>query len=273
MRKAYLIVPLLLAIILLGCKEEEKIVPSPPTNLSLQASSDGLKVVLSWEASSDPVDGYILYFRGLNQADFQVVDTITGTSATHDPSGETGYYYVTAYTSDGGESDPSEQVTTVPVHTSPLTVYELNNPSGYSGYGWSRTSGSGATYSMVQSSSIAVTDFYVTDWDVGYTGPMDIASPDEVTNDGGNQGGVPSGNWKTTGILEISSSEFEETGILPDKADYENYAECKANTYYAIFTVDTENYAAIYLTGDVSSGSVNVESWFQLVPGLRLLKH
>jgi len=255
----------------MGCKEVLPGIPSPPTGITIEASSNGLQVVLSWEAPGDTVDGYIIYFRGVNKPDFTVVETVYTTSRTVDPLGETGDYYVTAFNK-SGESDPSEKVSTVPVYTSSISVYELNDPGGYAGYGWSRSTGSGSSYSMIQSSSIDVTDFYVTDWATGYSGPtFYLASPDAVSEDGGNQGGVPSGDWKTTWISEITSEDAN--GTLPSHEEYTNYEEAVGNSYYAVYTNDN-HYAVVHIVGEVSSsGTMNVETWFQLIPGLRLIQH
>jgi hypothetical protein len=197
---------------------------------------------------------------------------VTDTFYEHDPDGETGEYYVTAYSDEGGESGPSEIQSTIPVYTDTLTIYELN-ASGYSGYGWDLATGIGHTYSMLQQSSIPVVDFYITDWATGFAGPdYYIASPDMIAQDGGNTGTFPSGEWKVNGILSISISEAN--GILPPSGDYLNYDDLIGNSYYGVHT-NEDFYGVIHVLGvpNLLDGSVQVETWFQRVPGLRLLKH
>jgi len=265
------IIVMALALFFLSCQQEEKAVPSPPTNLSLAASSDGIKVVLSWEASSDEVSGYIVYFKALGQTDFVAQDTVTSTSFTHDPNGETGYYYVTAY-NDAGESDPSEQVSTVPISTGTVTVYEFDNPAGPAGYGWDRTVGTGAAFPMGDTASVPSVDLYVTDDAVGQAGPYYFYSPSLAPQDGGAGSWLPPGPWKQSYFKEIEPDEAN--GIVPEaENNYIEGVELVGNSYYAVNT-DDNHYAVVLIDGEVApDGTVNLKSWFQMVPGLRLMKH
>lgn len=273
MKRAYLATPILIfALFLFSCQQQEKTVPSPPTNLSLGATSYGVGVILSWEASSDPLDGYIVYFKALGQTDFKVADTVTGTSYQHNPNGETGYYYVTAYKSGAGESDPSEQVSTVPISTGDVKVYEFDNPAGPAGYGWDRTVGTGGAFSMSDTASVSLVDLYVTDDAVGQNGPYYFYSPSLAPQDGGVGSWLPQGAWKESYFKDISPDIAN--GILPAaENNYVDGIELTGNSYYAVNTSDN-HYAAVLIDGEVGTdGTVQIKSWFQKVPGLRLIGH
>ena len=147
-------------IVLVGCGDET--VGSAPGNFTLTASSDGLSVRLSWEEPADgQPDNYIVYFMEVNTTDWVVEATLDGNvvSFTHDPSGMTGDYYVAA--DFGGDEYDSPTLTTVPVHTPTMTIYELE-AGGNSGYGWGLSSDfTGTTYSMDDAANAALVDFYI----------------------------------------------------------------------------------------------------------------
>ena len=72
-------------------------------------------VTLAWDASPEPgVTGYIVYYGTSSGTYTQQLDAGNTTSASvPDPnpaSGSTWYFVVTAYTSDGVESDPSNEI-------------------------------------------------------------------------------------------------------------------------------------------------------------------
>jgi len=265
---------LILTLIFISCKEEEILPPGSPSGLVLSATGDGVQVRLEWEApTATSPEGYIIYFKPIGSTSYTVLDTVVETFYVHDPNGETGDYYVTAYTEAGGESGSSETQSTVPIHTDVTSVYELNVPDERSSYGWDRVSGTGSTYFMADAASIPYADFYITDWAMGYAGATyNIASPDEALGDDGNTGFVPTGNWRKNGVLEISTTQANS--ILPPEGDYYNYEEIVGNAYYGIHTED-DHYGVVRVVGspNTSDGSVQVETWFQLIPGLRLVKH
>ena len=274
--KKIAIILVVLTMIFVSCKEEEIISPGSPSGLVLTATGGGTQVKLEWESpTGTSPDGYIIYFKSIGSVSYTVLDTTVDTYYVHDPNGETGDYYVTAYSDAGGESGPSEVQSTIPVHTDPITVHDLNH-SGNSGYGWARASGTGASYPMSQSSSIPEVDFYITDWEAGWDGDANgnyyIASPDMVSQDASNTGFVPQGNWRVNGILSISISEANS--ILPPSGDYANYETVVGNSYYGVHTED-DYYGVVFVSGVPNSldGYVQVETWFQLIPGLRLIKH
>jgi len=269
MRKL-LLVSTVLSLLFIGC-QQEVIAPSEPTDLVASASSDGLRVVLSWNTplEGEP-DGYIIYFKRSGTGDFIAIDSVTVTEYTHDPDGWTGQYYVTAYNK-GGESDPSNTVSTIPVHTTGKSVYELNSAYA-SGFGWDRQTGEADTFPMSDIQSADDVDFYITNFVRGdkETTPYYLASPD-VGPTSVDSTVIDPANWRKNGITEISSSTANDT-VPPGDGEYANYAELIEDSYYAVHTED-DYYGVVYITNVTpKDGQVTIESWFQLVRGLRLFK-
>ncbi|MBD3277198.1 MAG: hypothetical protein GF388_02775, partial [Candidatus Aegiribacteria sp.] len=102
MKKLGLIVLALGIILMAGCAGDDPAGPSgsldPVTGLTIEATSAGTSVDLSWNAVSD-VDGYYVYFRTTSTADWTQVADVTGTTYTHDAT-SAGYYAVMAYEGD-----------------------------------------------------------------------------------------------------------------------------------------------------------------------------
>ncbi len=273
MRRVFLLFTLVAIVAFWGCQQQETAleIPMPPTGLELNATSDGLGVILSWDASSDSVEGYIVYFKPTGQTEFSVIDTVQGTSYTHDPQGLTGTYYVTAFNK-SGESDPSGQMTTIPIATGDVVVYEFDNPEGPAGYGWDRDAGTGAAFPMSDTASIKAVDLYVTDDASGQNGPFFFFSPNLAPSDGGAGDWLPQGNWHQSYFKEISPDEANGTLPLAEN-NYIDGIQIAGNSYYAVNTYDN-HYAVVLIDGDVSpNGTVHIKSWFQMVPGLRLMRH
>ncbi len=246
----------------------------PPSGLTVSADNTGSRVVLTWQASpTEDIDGYIIYFKAVGaKADYTPIDTLEATETSYevDPNGVSGYYHVTAYKGDT-ESDPTEDVSTVPHYTGSVTVYELNG-SGPSGYGWDRNTGAGAAYPMSQATSASSVDFYITNFAAGVSAtPYYITSPD-VSQQCADSTIVPSADWRANGIKSISPEEANST--LPAAGTYVSYEELVGDSYYGVHT--TDNYFAVVHTlgaYNPQDGTQNLESWFQLVQGLRLINH
>ncbi len=244
----------------------------PPASLSISADNTGTRVVLTWEASpTEDIDGYIVYFKPINGT-FAPIDTLEATETQYevDPQGTAGEYHVTAYKGDN-ESDPTDNVSTIPYHTAAVEVYELNG-AGSSGYGWDRTTGSGSAYPMSQASSADNVDFYITNFAAGYTVvPYYLASPD-VSQASSDSSIVPSANWRVNGIKHVTNEEANS--VLPAAGNYVNYEELIGNSYYGVHTEDGY-FGLVYTNGvpNTSNGTQNIETWFQLVQGLRLINH
>ncbi len=246
----------------------------PPSNLTVTADNTGIRVQLHWDASpTADIDGYIVYFKALGaKGEYVAIDTLAATETEYetDPQGTAGYYYVTAYKGDT-ESDPSNEVSTVPAHTDAATVYELNGAGG-SGYGWDRTNGAGSVYPMSQASSASSVDFYITNFAAGYSViPYYIASPD-VSQQCPDSTIVPSASWRVNGIKLVTVQEANS--VLPAAGNYVSYEELIGDSYYGVHTED-DYYGLIHTLGtpDVQHGTQSLETWFQLVRGLRLINH
>lgn len=265
-------------IVLVGCGDET--VGSAPGNFTLTASNDGLSVILSW---TEPTDGqpdeYIVYFMAVNTSDWVVEATLDGNvvSFTHDPAGATGDYYVAA--DFGGDEYDSPTLTTIPVHTAAMTIYELE-AAGNSGYGWGLSSDfTGSTYSMADDANAALVDFYVTNFTDDPMGgpwpaPWSIASPDLAPNDPGGSF-VPAANWRQNWF---SDPITDPQAALPNygATTYFNYTEGIETdpTYIGVYLGTEEHYGLVRFSGvNATAGTINVEAWFQTLQGLRLIEH
>jgi hypothetical protein len=264
-----------LAFVFVACGDEEA--GSAPQNFAIVATADGLGVVLSWE---EPLDGqpdnFLVYFREVNTTDWIEQAELAGDELTytHDPTDMTGDYYVAA--DFGGVMYDSGILTTIPVHTATMTLGELNAVD-FAGYGWDITTDFMAdTYSMIVATSIPLVDIYLSNWDPGITAmPYGIWAPDQAVTDPGNLGGVPAGAWKLTAIYEDIINDPQAP--LPEHTtltyvqyvDMDNYP-----AYVGIYTVDGY-YALLHVptTPNTINGTVDIESWFQTVEGLRLIAH
>lgn len=250
------------------------IVGGAPTGLAIVADTDST-VKLTWTAPAEGTpDKYIVYFKAVDAADYEMVtNNVTTTSYVHDPSGKTGTYQVAAKFGSEEYKSPTT-VTTVPINTSATEVAELN-AAGSSGYGWSRTSGTGSTYSMIQAANAPLVDFYITDWATGSAGTTYyIVEPALApTDDPGGIGVVPSAGWHITGFSAPLSGDVS---ALPRHVSG-NYYSSQEITQYPFFTgcYTYDEYFALVKISDPNSTSksVKAETWFQLVKGLRLIKH
>jgi hypothetical protein len=264
-----------LAFVFVACGDEEA--GSSPQNFAIVATTDGLSVVLSWE---EPVDGqpdnYIVYFREVNTTDWLEQAELDGDvlTYTHDPLDMTGDYYVAA--DFAGVEYISGTLSTIPVHTALMTLGELNAVD-FAGYGWDITTDfMASTYSMIVATSIPLVDIYLSNWDGGIAAtPYGIWAPDQTVTDPGNTGGVPTGAWRLTAIYENIINDPQ--AVLPEHTtqNYVQYVDMdNFPAYVAVYTVD-DYYALLHVptTPNLINGTVEIESWFQTVEGLRLIAH
>lgn len=254
----------------------------PPTGVAVSAGpgeSDST-VMVSWTTPAEgSPDKYLVYFRSVVDSGFTVLGETTATSYAHNPHGVTGQYKVTAVF--GGDAyDGAEKPTTVPVSTGAITLFEINADSSRCGFGWSRDSGTGKVYAMTDSANCAFVDFYVSDLRAGTGGELDIVSPNKADSvDSGAVGIVPQAAWKTNGFTNpLSNAQNPVPGYQPPpNANYFIYTQitmqpCYIGCYTAGDTV--KHYALIQVdSADKASGKVWLQSWYQLVPGLRLMRH
>ncbi len=253
----------------------------PPTGVAVSAGpgdSDST-VMVSWTTPAEgSPDKYMVYFRSVADSGFTVLGETTATSYAHNPHGLTGQYRVSAVF--GGESfDGADQPSTVPIQSA-ATLLEINADSSRCGFGWTRDSGIGRTYAMTDSANSAYVDFYVSDLQVGTGGELNVVSPNKADSiDPGAVGIVPAAAWKTNGFTNpLTSAQNPVPGYQPPpNANYFIYTQitmqpCYIGCYTAGDTV--KHYALIQVdSADRASGQVWLQSWYQLVPRLRLTRH
>lgn len=264
----------------------------PPTELLLTAASD-TTIRISWTAPAGSVpDSYVIAFMETGTSAWLDVGgaTDSATQADHNPLGRTGRYCVSAIF--GSRSYPATRTpTSAPVPTGATTVGELNSLV-YSGFGWDRDSGTGSIFTMGYASNADRVDFYITDWSTGFAGPAYYAaSPDWGPYEPGGTGLVPVGPWRPNGLICLSEGEQSPLPAF-DSTRYTNNLKLGSDstlvavvctdttvtidTTVAIDTLVTVNrrYALVRLgSPDTVSGTVQVETWFQPIKGLRLIQH
>ncbi|MBN2464959.1 fibronectin type III domain-containing protein [candidate division WOR-3 bacterium] len=244
-------------------------IPSGPArNLSLRAETDST-VRLAW---SPPVEGtpnqYLVMFKPVGGTYAVALET-GDTTCEHDPAGLTGEYRVLAQFG-GRYVEPEETLSTLPVQTNSTWVDELN-ASGKPGLGWPAPARVGVTYDMSDTAWVDLVEFYVTDFKAGSSGPTYyLASPDLAPGDSG--GGVPAGRWQVTSFVELAS----EQGPLPAPGDssWRTSARVASTPVYAGCRTQQDFYAVVKVTQmRITQADVRLETWFQPVQGLRLLRH
>ncbi len=255
----------------------------PPTGVAVSAGPDSDSTVLvSWTTPAEGAsDKYVVYFRAVADSGFAVVGETTATSFVHNPHGVTGQYKVSAVF--GGSSyDGAEKPTTVPIHSVPVTLSEINLDSIRCGFGWARDSGIGGVFGMIDTADSAHVDFYVSDFQPGFGKQLSIASPNMADSiDSGAVGIVPRASWRINGF---SNPLADPQAPLPppDTVDrrykyYLNYTGVNQTPCYIAFLTAAEqqkHFALIQVDSfNVASGRVWLQTWYQLVPGLTLIRH
>ncbi|MFO7675350.1 MAG: fibronectin type III domain-containing protein [bacterium] len=240
-----------------------------PRNLTLVAATDST-VALAWdEPDAGTPDQYFVYFRQVGTGPYLRVKETVETDFTHDPAGMTGWYRVTAQFA-ADEYYAPETLTTVPVETPEDLVVEFSL-AGNSGFGWDRATGAGLSYPMRQDESADAVDFYVTDFALGYAGPAySIASPTYGPSD--PSGEVPQAPWR---MSRFTAELPDERAPLPRYSDivYQTARVVHPGLALGCRTEDG-HYAMVKVTEvNTLTGQVRLRSWFQLVPGLRLIRH
>lgn len=240
-----------------------------PTNFRLRAGSGGLTVQLTWSRPvAGPPDEYLVYFR--DRGEFEVIVRTNQTLHIHNPAGRTGDYLLAARF-DTTLYYATDTLTTRPVHTPLMTIYELNGP-GAQGYGWNRMTGLAASYDMGDAGNATSVDLYCTDFATGHRGPVyTVASPSEAPRDPG--GGVPPGDWRKSWFAYITGNEHDP---LPAFATplYQDLQDIGPLPLFLAAYTEGQFYALVRITSvDTGTGQVRLESWFQPIPGLRLIAH
>uniref|UniRef100_A0A7C4GDI9 PKD domain-containing protein n=1 Tax=candidate division WOR-3 bacterium TaxID=2052148 RepID=A0A7C4GDI9_UNCW3 len=241
----------------------------PPTELRLSQSS-GVYVRLRWNPgrNSDSTR-YFVWFRSLDSNRFAVVDSVAALSCVHDPIGATGEYTVSARMG-GREAFAAETLSTVPVCTDTVVVFELN-AGGPAGYGWDSMTRQGRVLSMTDTALAGMVAWYLTDLTSGHNGPVYyLASPHIGPGDPG--GRVPPANWPRSGLVRVWGSSQDP---LPeyDTLLYQNTVPVGLSGSDIAVYVSTGHYALMRVfEPDANQGTCPVVSWFQPVRGLRLMR-
>jgi hypothetical protein len=267
---------LALLVVIQGCG----VLGGPPTGVAVSygPNESDSTVLVSWTTPAEgAADKYRVYFRPSADAGFAAVGETTATSFAHNPHGVTGQYEVAAIfgpDSFMGAENPS----TIPVH-SEVTLFEINTDSSHCGFGWSRDSGIGKVYSMTDSANHAFVDFYISDLAAGTGRALKIVSPNKAHPDTGvsidsGAGIVPRAAWRANGFSNPVSAETVPSyqALPPTYFIFVEIAQpCLAGAYTAGDTL--KHYAFIRVDSvDAAAGKVSLQTWFQLVPGLRLIR-
>jgi len=268
----FLTLPLMCAVVFLHCGGGE---PSPPMNFTIAAGEDGITVALAWdEPDNGNPDNYIVYFRAVDATEFTAVDTVEELTSIHDPFTKTGAYFITAVFGDTEEH--SKTLTTIPVHTQPLTLGELNT-SYDAAYGWDLTADfSGHTFSMFDSLNIPFIDLYVTELKNGpWSTPYYVASPTELGSDYGATL-VPGGEWRETWFTTPLSDPQMYLPVYATTTYFRWMEDLREDSLYIGVYLGSEGYFALVKFSDfgvADSFTIQAETWFQSVQGLRLIAH
>ncbi len=253
----------------------------PPTGVAVSAGpgdSDST-VLVNWTTPAEgSPDKYMVYFRPVSDSGFVVLGETTATSYAHNPHGVTGQYKVTAVF--GAESyKGADEPTTVPVLSDAVTLFEINADSSRCAFGWSRDSGIGSVYGMIDSANCAYVDFYISDLQAGVGDLLDIVSPNQADLiDYGAAGIVPAAAWRKNGFADPHLNP-QDPVVAYDTAPYTYHIYTQITSqpcYIGCYTAgDTmKHYALIQVdSADKASGQVWLQSWYQLVPRLRLMRH
>ena len=256
------------AAVLAGCRGGAG---KEPLNLRLEADTDStVKVIWSVPTDATP-DKYLVYFRAVGETSYSLVAETTANLWTHDPNGATGWYRVEAKF--GAETyAATSNPGTVPVRTDTVALAELN-AAGNAGFGWDPQTGLGRTCPMTNVRSVSSADLYITDFKPSGANqqPYSIASPDMGPSDAGNV--VPTDSWR---VSTFTDTLPDENGMLPSFSEtlYFNYSDIlKVPCSIGCFTADGHYVLVKVVAVDVENCWVCVETWYQLLPGLRLTRH
>lgn len=243
----------------------------PPGDVQIVSDASGLKVVLTWTAPRENIpDKYRVYFAPLSDTNLRQIAETTATTYIHNPHDTTGTYVVAAVF--GAKEYRSDSLLTLPVYSDTLAVAELD-ASGNDAYGWNPRSGAGRTCSMHELGNTRLADFFVTDFRVGSNRlPYALASPNMGPAD--PSGLVPaSDQWRKSGFTDPLGSEY---AALPAWAEttYHNWTDLVSLPAIIGCRTQDGHFALVKVTKvDAGAGEVRLISWFQRVPGLRLVMH
>lgn len=219
-------------------------VPGVPENLTATSTS-GTDLVLTWSVGAGPVDpeSFFIYFNDTKIA------SVPGTQTTYTvSSADLGTYGVSAW-ANGNESDKAT-ISTVPVETTNLQVYELNSTGGPSGI-YVGSNFTAQTISVCDASAPSMMDLYFTDDAPGVdVGLVYFKGAALITQDGGWPActNPPSGQWKTayiartqnfSGIADPGNSQ--ESSVFSGAAEFVFKVNVDGNWHYGYFATSAPN--------------------------------
>jgi hypothetical protein len=251
--------------------------PGAPTHLVLTAATDST-VNVAWSAPTDsgytPIR-YVILFQETGTTNFDRVDSTAALNYVHNPLHKTGKYRVEAVY-DSSRVPSSETPSTAPRWNSVLAVPELSVTGQNTGYGWDRTSGEAFLYDMTVVDSSDKVDFYFTDFKSGFAGPnYYVASPDTAPSDPG--GSVPPWSWHITEFSHLDSTATEDSALprfITSRYKKLSLLDSLPGRLVAGYATTDNHYALLRVASiDTVNGTADIETWFQLIPGLRLIEH
>lgn len=255
---------------LVGCG----IIGGPPATPQIAAASD-TTVQLVWTTPAEGMpDSYRIYFCPAGETTFTVIGDTAANGFIHNPHAITGRYQISAVFANKEYKSPNI-LTTIPVYTEPKILSELDG-TGNAGYGWNLDSGYARTYSIRQTANAPLIHFYLTDFTTGTGNIYRLANPSMGPSD--PSGVVPTAPWDTTWLTNPLT---DENTPLPPVTNYNyfNYTTIPESILPALFGIyiPTENqgYFALIKVLRVNrpNATIELESWFQPVPGLHLIYH
>jgi len=254
------------------------IIGGRPEFFDLESYQDSAVLLRWYPPSAGQPDAYRLFFRDVAASVFAMVGETDSLRMVHWPNGATGDYYVCA--AYGESLFSSDTITTVPVHTAEMTFYEINTDPSRSACGWNRSSGRASVFAMTDSANCDTVDFYVSDLQMGTGNPLNIVTPNKADSiDSGAVGIVPRAAWRTNGFSNPLPNAQSPVPAYqpPPNANYFIYTQVSAQPCYVGFCTlgeEERHYALIQVNKvGASADTARIETWFQLVPGLTLVKH
>ncbi len=218
-------------------------VPGVPENLTATSNS-GTDLILTWSVGAGPVepDSFFIYFNNTKIA------SVPGTQTTYTvTNADLGTYGVSAW-ANGNESDKAT-LSTIPVETANLTVYELNSTGGPSGI-YVGSDFQAQTISVCDASAPSMMDLYFTDDAPGVdVGLVYFKGAARIEADGGWPAcnNPPSGTWKTAYVARVSGTfsgiadpgTSQESQVFSGAAEFVFKVNVGGNWHYGYFATNT----------------------------------
>jgi len=229
--------------------------PGVPQNLTLAAGTDGASVVLTWQAPTETVDGYNIYFSTTSGGAGTKIGSTTNLTYTDAAPTQAGYYYATSYTGTT-ESGKSNEVNDVPVEgTNTGSIMEFSGPDP-SGYGWS-TTGVGNSYAWADA---AQADIFL----YGGTSTEEALYIYSATQN-------PWGGTRNTDIVDMGSNSFDGVTLAPETGYFTGEAVTVGHVYF-LWNVDNHliKIRCEAVTGTFDERVMTFKYAYQTLAGFRL---